>query len=84
MIASSTEVAQPCAMKTPSYEPFAHVPENRFYVSEDAADAFLLSFLAFSASKIVVDQRAASEDEIGNAGTTFRRIQVDSTFRWSP
>jgi hypothetical protein len=66
--------------KTPSYEPFAHVPENRVYVSEDAADAFLRSFLVFSDGRVVADQRAAPGCEIGKPGTTFRRIQVDSTF----
>jgi predicted enzyme related to lactoylglutathione lyase len=66
--------------KAPSYAPFAHVPENRVYVSEDAADAFLRSFLAFSGGSVVADERAAPGDEIGEPGTKFRRIQVSSTF----
>jgi hypothetical protein len=66
--------------KAPSYAPFAHVPENRVYVSEDAADTFLSSFLAFSGGSVVSDERAAPGDEIGKPGTTFRRIQVGSTF----
>jgi hypothetical protein len=66
--------------KAPSYAPFAHVPENRVYVSEDAADTFLRSFLAFSGGAVVSDERAAPGDEIGKPGTTFRRIQVSSTF----
>jgi predicted enzyme related to lactoylglutathione lyase len=64
----------------PSYAPFVRVPENRVYVSPDAADAFLRSFLAFSGGRVVSDQLAASGDEIGRPGATFRRIQVESTF----
>lgn len=66
--------------KAPSYAPFAHVPENRVYVSEDASDAFLKSFLAFSGGAVVSDERTASGDEIGKPGTAFRRILVNSTF----
>lgn len=66
--------------KAPLYAPFAHVPENRVYVSEDAADMFLRSFLAFSSGAVVSDERAAPGDEIGKPGTTFRRVQVSSTF----
>jgi predicted enzyme related to lactoylglutathione lyase len=66
--------------KTPSYAPFVHVPDNRVYVSEDAADAFLRSFLAFSGGSVVSDERASPGDEIGKPGTTFRRIRVASTF----
>jgi predicted enzyme related to lactoylglutathione lyase len=63
----------------PSYAPFAHVPENRVYVSPDAVASFLHSFLTFSGGRIVSDQSSAG-DEIGRPGTTFRRIQVISTF----
>jgi len=66
--------------KAPSYAPFVRVPENRVYVSQDAADTFLRSFLAFSDGRVVSDQPAASGDEIGKPGTTFRRTQVESTF----
>jgi hypothetical protein len=65
--------------KAPSYAPFAHVPENRVYVSRDAADTFLRSFVAFSGGSVVSDERVPG-DEIGRPGTTFRRIRVDSTF----
>lgn len=66
--------------KAPSYAPFAHVPENRVYVSEDAVEAFLRSFLVFSGGRIITDERAAPGDEIGQSGMTFRRIQLESTF----
>ena len=66
--------------KAPSYAPFAHVPENRVYVSSDAADTFLRSFVAFSGGSVVSDERAVPREEIGKSGTTFRRIGVGSTF----
>jgi hypothetical protein len=56
------------------------VSENRVYVSEDAADAFLRSFVAFSGGSVASDERAAPGDEIGKAATTIRRIGVGSTF----
>jgi predicted enzyme related to lactoylglutathione lyase len=65
--------------KAPSYAPFAHVPENRVYVSSDAADTFLRSFVAFSGGSVVSDERFPG-DEIGQPGSTFRRIRVGSTF----
>lgn len=66
--------------KAPSYAPFAHVPENRAYVSKDVADTFLRSFVAFSGGSVVSDEPDAPGDEIGKPGTTFRRIRVESTF----
>jgi predicted enzyme related to lactoylglutathione lyase len=65
--------------KAPSYAPFAHVPENRVYVSSDAADSFLRSFVTFSGGSVVSDERLPG-DEIGRPGTTVRRIRVGSTF----
>lgn len=65
--------------KAPSYAPFAHVPENRVYVSSDVADMFLRSFVAFSGRSVVSDERTPG-DELGKPGTTFRRIRVESTF----
>jgi hypothetical protein len=64
----------------PSYTPFVTVPENRVYVSPDAVNKFLHSFLAFSDGRVVFDQPAASGNEIGMPGTTFRRVQVESVF----
>jgi len=64
----------------PSYTPFVRVPENRVYVSPDGADKFIRSFLAFSGGRVVLDQPAASGEEIGLPGIPFRRVQVDSTF----
>ncbi len=64
----------------PHYASFANVPEDRVYVSPDAADAFLKSFLQFSQGRVVSDEAHADGSEIGRSGYTFRRIQVESTF----
>jgi hypothetical protein len=64
----------------PSYTPFVTVPENRVYVSPDAVNKFLHSFLAFSDGRVIFDQPAAPGNEIALPGTTFRRIQVESVF----
>ena len=64
----------------PSYTPFVTVPENRVYVSPDAVNKFLHSFLAFSDGRVVFDQQAAPGNEIGLPGTTLRRIQIESVF----
>jgi len=64
----------------PSYTPFVTVPENRVYVSPDAVNKFLHSFLAFSDGRVVFDQPAAPGNEIGVPGSTFRRIHVESVF----
>lgn len=65
--------------KTPAYAPFETVPENRVYVSNDRADAFLKSFLAFSHGKVVSDMAAAPGAEIGRA-EPYRRVRVESAF----
>jgi hypothetical protein len=64
----------------PNYAAFQTVPENRVYVSPDRADAFVRGFLAFSHGKVVSDNPRAPGIEIGQAGETFRRIRVESTF----
>jgi hypothetical protein len=66
--------------KTPSYPALQHVPENRVYVSYDRVDAFLKAFLAFSHGRITSDEAKAPGVEIGRAGTTFRRVRLESTF----
>ena len=65
--------------KAPSYAPFEHVPENRVYVSSDAADMFLRSFVTFSGGSVVSDERTPG-GEIGKPDTMIRRIRVSSTF----
>jgi hypothetical protein len=65
---------------TPHYAAFTNVPEDRVYVSRDAADAFLKSLLQFSQGKVVSDDTHADGAEIGRSNYTFRRVRVESTF----
>jgi predicted enzyme related to lactoylglutathione lyase len=64
----------------PVYPALATVPENRVYVSGEAADVFVRDFLAFSGGRVVTDDRNAPGAEIGRPGETYRRIRVTSDF----
>jgi len=64
----------------PSYAPFVTVPENRVYVSADAADALVRDFIAFSGGRLVADEAKAPGAEIGRPGETYRRIRLVSDF----
>ncbi len=66
--------------KPPTYTALQTIPENRVYVSEDVAEAFTRSFLAFSHGKIVSDDSHAPGIEIGRPGETYRRIRITSNF----
>ncbi|USQ15376.1 glyoxalase (plasmid) [Legionella lytica] len=64
----------------PSYEPLATIPENRVYVSPDRANLFAQRFSSFARGKIVADDPKASGIEIGQPGTTYRRMSIESGF----
>jgi predicted enzyme related to lactoylglutathione lyase len=64
----------------PSYAAFSSLPENRVYVSPDAEDEFLKSFLEFSGGHVVKDEKSADGSEIGRGGYRFRRIEIESAF----
>jgi len=64
----------------PSYAPLETSPENRVYVSEDRADAFARSFVAFSHGKVVSDEPHAPGVEIGRPTETYRRLKIESKF----
>lgn len=64
----------------PSYAPLETVPDNRVYVSNDRADAFVNSFVRFSHGKVISDDKHADASEIGRAGETYRRIRITSGF----
>ncbi|NVZ18351.1 glyoxalase [Pseudomonas costantinii] len=66
--------------KTPDYAPFQTVPENRIYLSADRADTFIKSFLGFSHGKVLADDKHASAVDIGQAGGTYRRVDIESPF----
>jgi predicted enzyme related to lactoylglutathione lyase len=64
----------------PSYTPLQTIPENRVYVSRDAVDAFVRSFLAFSHGSVISDDPRAPGVEIGRPEETYRRIRIESKF----
>ena len=50
----------------PSYAALASVPQNRVYLSPDAAEAFLRSYLRFTGGRITSDDRRADGGEMRN------------------
>jgi hypothetical protein len=65
---------------SPSYKPLEAVPENRVYVSQDKADAFIRSFLAFSHGNVLSDDDRAPGVEIGRPKDAYRRVRIASNF----
>lgn len=66
--------------KKPAYEPLEHVPENRIYLPEPSADAFVKAFVAFAHGKVVSEERAAPATDIGRKTGVYRRIRVASGY----
>ena len=64
----------------PNYPPLETIPDNRVYVSRDAADKLVASFVRFSHGKVLADDARADAGEIGRAGETYRRIRITSRF----
>lgn len=64
----------------PSYAPLATVPENRVYVTADAADTFLKSWGGYAHAKVLEDVKAADGAEIGEPGKTYRRVRLTSGY----
>lgn len=64
----------------PAYAPLRAVPENRVYLSPDAADTFIRDFVRFSGGKITSDNRTAPGIEIGRPTETYRRVRIESLF----
>ena len=64
----------------PNYPTLATVPENRVYLTADAADAFVKSWTGFAHGRIVSDEKAADGGEIGQPGKSYRRIRVSSGY----
>ncbi|MHA6720985.1 VOC family protein [Sphingomonas sp. RS6] len=64
----------------PSYTPLETVPENRIYLTADAADRFVKSWVGYAKAKITADDRAAPGVEAGQPGKTIRRIAIDSGY----
>lgn len=66
--------------RPPQYQPIHAVPETRFYLSRDTADAFVHGILGFSRGRIASDDPHADAAEIGKPNETFRRIRLDTPF----
>jgi predicted enzyme related to lactoylglutathione lyase len=64
----------------PHYPALETVPENRVYVSPDAADRFIKAFIGFSGGAVVSDDAAAPGSEIGRPNDTYRRVRIESPF----
>jgi hypothetical protein len=66
--------------KAPSYAPFQTIPENRVYVSEQRADAFIKSFTGFAHGRIVADDKHLDGAVVGEPGESIRRVKIESEF----
>lgn len=64
----------------PPAPPLAIAPENRLYLSPDAADAFVRAFLRFAGGHVVSDEAQAPGAAIGRPGYSFRRIRLETGF----
>lgn len=63
----------------PSYTPLVTVPENRVYLTADAADTFVKAWTGYAHGKITADAVTPGA-EIGQPGKTIRRISIDSLY----
>lgn len=64
----------------PSYPPLQTIPDNRVYLSADAAEEFLRSYRQFTSATVNSDDPKADGALIGKPGTTFRRVRLSSPF----
>jgi len=64
----------------PSYAALAKVPENRIYLTADAADSFVTAWKRFSHGTVTSDEAKAPGVEIGKPGETYRRIRLTSGY----
>ena len=64
----------------PSYPALATVPENRIYLTADAADQFVKQWRGFAHATVTSDDKAAPGVEIGQPGKSYRRIRMTSGY----
>jgi hypothetical protein len=64
----------------PNYPASTSIPESRIYLTEDSADAYVAAWRRFAHATVVSDDRAASGNEIGRPGSSFRRIRMESGY----
>ena len=63
----------------PNYAPLTTVPENRIYLTADAAPAFLKSWRGYAHAK-TLDDKTADGADIGQPGKTYRRVRLTSGY----
>jgi hypothetical protein len=66
--------------RTPHYPAPVTVPEDRIYVTADAADSFVKAWQAYSQARLVSDEKTASGADIGQPGKPYRRIRMTSGY----
>jgi hypothetical protein len=64
----------------PDYPALTTLPENRIYLTADVADRFIKDWTGFAHGKILLDDRAAKGEEIGQPGKSIRRVAIDSGY----
>ncbi|WP_454796935.1 glyoxalase [Novosphingobium lindaniclasticum] len=64
----------------PNYKPLETIPENRVYLTADAAETFIKGWTGFAHAKINADDKAANGAEIGEPGKTIRRVSITSGY----
>jgi hypothetical protein len=64
----------------PAYPALATVPENRVYLTADAADRFVRQWRGFAHATVTSDDKAAHGAEIGQPGKTYRHITLTSGY----
>jgi hypothetical protein len=64
----------------PDYPALTTVPENRIYLTADAADRFVKQWTGFAHARVTSDEKAAPGEEIGQPGKRYRRIRLTSGY----
>ncbi|MFB0873035.1 MULTISPECIES: glyoxalase [unclassified Sphingobium] len=64
----------------PAYPALATVPENRIYLTADAADTFVKQWRGFAHATVTADDKAAPGADIGQPGKSYRRIRMTSGY----
>ena len=66
--------------KAPHYPAPTTVPEDRIYLTADAADSFVRAWRAWSHARVSSDDKAAAGTDIGQPGKPYRRIRMTSGY----
>ncbi|TRL38261.1 glyoxalase [Methylosinus sporium] len=64
----------------PNYAPLTSIPENRVYLTADAADEFIRRWTGFAHGRILSDEKSAPGSEVGQPDKTIRRVRIASGY----